>query len=132
MATFNIFNTSEDQEDSESLQPGSLGNIFGKTTSEEVLQPRGSPTLTDYFTDIVFQAPAKAVGSIAKGLLQIPLAGIDLAFDTDTLTKLDKFFSEGFFKIPETKGTLVVVVVVVDELVRDVQTVFPRPFIMDI
>jgi len=103
MATFNIFNSSEEDVDSESLKPGSLGNIFGITTSEEVLQPRGSPTLTDYFTDIVFQAPAKAVGSIAKGLLQIPFAGYDLAFDTDTLTKLDKFFSEGFFKIPETE-----------------------------
>ena len=106
MAGFNIFNLSEEDEESQSVQPGSIGDIFGRTQSNEILQPKGSPTFTDYFKDIVFQAPAKGVGTIAKGLLQIPFAGIDLAFDTDTLSKLDKFFSEGFFKIPETETTV--------------------------
>ena len=106
MAGFNIFNLSEEDEESQNVQPGSIGDIFGRTQSNEILQPKGSPTFTDYFTDIVFQAPAKGIGTIAKGLLQIPFAGIDLAFDTDTLSKLDKFFSEGFFKIPETETTV--------------------------
>jgi len=105
MVKFDLFGSSENEEDSSDFG-SSFGSIFGKTTSEQILEPKGSPTFTDYFKDIVFQAPAKGVGTIAKGLLQIPFAGIDLAFDTDTLTKLDTFFSEGFFKIPETETTL--------------------------
>jgi hypothetical protein len=99
MVKFDLFGSSENEEDSSDFG-SSFGSIFGKTTSEQILEPKGSPTFTDYFKDIVFQAPAKGVGTIAKGLLQIPFAGIDLAFDTDTLSKLDTFFSEGFFKIP--------------------------------
>jgi len=105
MVKFDLFGSSENEEDPSDFG-SSFGSIFGKTTSEQILEPKGSPTFTDYFKDIVFQAPAKGVGTVAKGLLQIPLAGIDLAFDTDTLTKLDTFFSEGFFKIPETETTL--------------------------
>ncbi len=103
MVSLNIFNMSEEDEESQDIQPGSTESIFGRIQSDEVLQPRGSPTLTDYFTDVVFQAPAKGIGTAVKGLLSIPAIAIDFAFDTDTLTKLDKFFSEGFFKIPETQ-----------------------------
>ena len=98
----NIFGLQEDQEDQEQILPTNFSDIFG-SSSEEVLKPRGSATLGDYFTDIVFQAPAKGLGTAVKGLLQIPAFAIDFALDTDTLTKLDKFFSEGFFKIPETE-----------------------------
>ena len=52
MAGFNIFNLSEEDEESQSVQPGSIGDIFGRTQSNEILQPKGSPTFTDYFTDI--------------------------------------------------------------------------------
>jgi hypothetical protein len=106
MAPINTFNQDEEDQESTSLGSlGSLGSIFG-STSEEVLKPRGSATLGDYFTDIVFQAPAKGLGTAVKGLLQIPAFAIDFAFDTDTLSKLDKYFSEGFFKIPETETGL--------------------------
>jgi hypothetical protein len=98
----NIFGLQEDQEDQEQILPTNFSDIFG-SSSEEILKPRGSATLGDYFTDIVFQAPAKGLGTAVKGLLQIPAFAIDFALDTDTLTKLDKFFSEGFFKIPETE-----------------------------
>ena len=98
----NIFGLQEDQEDQEQILPTNFSDIFG-SSSEEVLKPRGSATLGDYFTDIIFQAPAKGLGTAVKGLLQIPAFAIDFALDTDTLTKLDKFFSEGFFKIPETE-----------------------------
>jgi len=102
MAPINIFSLPEDQEDQEQISSTNFSDIFG-SSSEEVLKPRGSATLGDYFTDIVFQAPAKGLGTAVKGLLQIPAFAIDFALDTDTLTKLDKFFSEGFFKIPETE-----------------------------
>jgi hypothetical protein len=39
MATFDIFNLQDNEE--EGLQPGSIGNIFGKDSSDEILQPRG-------------------------------------------------------------------------------------------
>jgi hypothetical protein len=102
MAPINIFSLPEDQENQEQISSTNFSDIFG-SSEEEVLKPRGSATLGDYFTDIVFQAPAKGLGTAVKGLLQIPAFAIDFALDTDTLTKLDKFFSEGFFKIPETE-----------------------------
>ena len=102
MAPINTFNQDEEDQESTSLGSlGSLGSIFG-STSEEVLKPRGSATLGDYFTDIVFQAPAKGLGTAVKGLLQIPAFAIDFAFDTDMFQEL---IDRGF-KIPihETNG----------------------------
>jgi len=60
MATFDIFNLQDNEE--ENLQPGSIGNIFGRDYSDEILQPRGSPTFTDYLSDTFFQGPARGVG----------------------------------------------------------------------
>jgi hypothetical protein len=106
MAAFNIFNSSDEDVDSESLQPGSLGNIFGKDVSEETLDPRGSPTFSDYLYDIIQVAPVKGVRSLVKGVLEIPAGVADFALDTDLVSKLDTFFSEGFAKIPETQTSL--------------------------
>ena len=104
MATFNIFNIKDNEE--EDLQPGSIGNIFGRDSSDEILQPRGSPTFTDYLTDTFIQGPARGVGLAAKAISQFVAAGIDITFDTDTVNGLENFFNEGFFKIPETQTTL--------------------------
>ncbi len=104
MATFNIFNIKDNEE--ENLQPGSIGNIFGRDSSDEILQPRGSPTFTDYLTDTFIQGPARGVGLAAKAISQFVASGIDIVFDTDTVNGLENFFSEGFFKIPETETTL--------------------------
>lgn len=103
MVAFNIFNSSEEDVDSESVQPGSIGNIFGRDISEETLEPKGSPTFSDYLYDIIQTGPVRGVRSFVKGVLQIPASAIDIALDTDTVSKLDKFFSEGFLKIPETQ-----------------------------
>jgi hypothetical protein len=104
MATFDIFNLQDNEE--ENLQPGSIGNIFGRDSSDEILQPRGSPTFTDYLSDTFFQGPARGVGLAAKAISQLVASGIDIVFDTDTVNGLENFFSEGFFKIPETQTTL--------------------------
>ena len=95
----NIFGLQEDQEDQEQILPTNFSDIFG-SSSEEVLKPRGSATLGDYFIDVAFTAPARGLGNVVRGLLSIPAFAADFAFDTDTLTKLDNFFEEGFFKIP--------------------------------
>jgi hypothetical protein len=104
MATFDIFNLQDNEE--ENLQPGSIGNIFGRDSSDEILQPRGSPTFTDYLSDTFIQGPARGVGLAAKAISQLVASGIDIVFDTDTVNGLENFFSEGFFKIPETQTTL--------------------------
>ena len=104
MATFDIFNLQDNEE--EGLQPGNIGNIFGKDSSDEILQPRGSPTFTDYLSDTFFQGPARGVGLAAKAISQLVASGIDIVFDTDTVNGLENFFSEGFFKIPETQTAL--------------------------
>jgi hypothetical protein len=103
MAAFNIFNSSDEDVDSESLQPGSLGNIFGRDISEETLQPKGSPSFSDYLYDIIQTAPVKGVRTATKAILEIPASIADFALDTNLVSKLDTFFSEGFLKIPETQ-----------------------------
>jgi hypothetical protein len=103
MVAFNIFNSSDEDVDSESVQPGSLGNIFGKDISEETLQPKGSPSFSDYLYDIIQVAPVKGVRTATKALLEIPATIADFALDTNLVSKLDTFFSEGFAKIPETQ-----------------------------
>jgi hypothetical protein len=103
MVAFNIFNSSDEDVDSESVQPGSLGNIFGKDISEETLQPKGSPTFSDYLYDIIQVAPVKGFRTATKALLEIPASIADFALDTNLVSKLDTFFSEGFAKIPETQ-----------------------------
>jgi hypothetical protein len=103
MAEFGKFGSFETEEESSF---GSFGSGFGRTESEEVIKPRGSATLGDYFIDVAFTAPARGLGNVVRGLLSIPAFAADFAFDTDTLTKLDNFFEEGFFKIPETETTI--------------------------
>ena len=103
MAEFGKFGSFETDEESSF---GSFGSGFGRTESEEVIKPRGSATLGDYFIDVAFTAPARGLGNVVRGLLSIPAFAADFAFDTDTLTKLDNFFEEGFFKIPETETTI--------------------------
>ena len=66
MAPINIFSLPEDQENQEQISSTNFSDIFG-SSEEEVLKPRGSATLGDYFTDIVFQAPAKGLGTAVKG-----------------------------------------------------------------
>jgi hypothetical protein len=103
MVAFNIFNSSEEDVDSESVQPGSIGNIFGRDISEETLEPKGSPSFSDYLYDIIQVAPVRGVRTATKALLEIPASIADFALDTNLVSKLDKFFSEGFLKIPETQ-----------------------------
>jgi len=103
MVAFNIFNSSDEDVDSESVQPGSLGNIFGRDISEETLQPKGSPSFSDYLYDIIQTAPVKGVRTATKAILEIPASIADFALDTNLVSKLDTFFSEGFLKIPETQ-----------------------------
>ena len=103
MVAFNIFNSSEEDVDSESVQPGSIGNIFGRDISEETLEPKGSPSFSDYLYDIIQVAPVRGVRTATKALLEIPASIADFALDTNLVSKLDKFFSEGFAKIPETQ-----------------------------
>ena len=96
-----IFNVLNEDDESQDLQSGSIKSIFGRIGSEETLEPKGSPTFTDYFADIVFQAPAKGVGTAVKGIAQLVAAGVDVGFGTDW--GVEDFFKEGFFKIPETQ-----------------------------
>jgi len=103
MVAFNIFNSSEENVDSESVQPGSIGNIFGRDISEETLEPKGSPSFSDYLYDIIQVAPVRGVRTATKAILEIPASIADFALDTNLVSKLDKFFSEGFLKIPETQ-----------------------------
>ena len=103
MVAFNIFNSSEEDVDSESVQPGSIGNIFGRDISEETLEPKGSPSFSDYLYDIIQVAPVRGVRTATKAILEIPASIADFALDTNLVSKLDKFFSEGFLKIPETQ-----------------------------
>ena len=103
MVAFNIFNSSEDDVDSESVQPGSIGNIFGRDISEETLEPKGSPSFSDYLYDIIQTGPVKGTRTALKAFLEIPATVADIALDTNLVSKLDKFFSEGFLKIPETQ-----------------------------
>jgi hypothetical protein len=103
MVAFNIFNSSEEDVDSESVQPGSIGNIFGRDISEETLEPKGSFTFSDYLYDIIQVAPVKAVRTATKAILEIPASIADFALDTNLVSKLDTFFKEGFLKIPETQ-----------------------------
>jgi hypothetical protein len=94
---------SDEDEESQDIGFGSVGSIFGKDISQEVLEPKGSPGFSDYLYDIIQTGPVRGTRSLLKGLLEIPAFAADYALDTDLLTKLDKFFSEGFLKIPETK-----------------------------
>jgi hypothetical protein len=103
MVAFNIFNSSEEDVDSESVQPGSIGNIFGRDISEETLEPKGSPSFSDYLYDIIQVAPVRGVRTATKALLEIPASIADFALDTNLVSKLDTFFKEGFLKIPETQ-----------------------------
>ena len=103
MAEFGKFGSFETDEESSF---GSFGSAFGRNESDEVVKPRGSATLGDYFIDVALTAPARGLGNVVRGLLSIPAFAADFAFDTDTLTKLDNFFEEGFFKIPETQTTI--------------------------
>ena len=109
MVKFDLFNTANNEEepsDFGSSFGSSFGSVFGRQESDEIIKPRGSPTLGDYFLDVAFTAPARGVGNVVRGLLSIPAFAADFAFDTDTLSKLDNFFEEGFFKIPETETTI--------------------------
>jgi hypothetical protein len=103
MAEFGKFGSFETDEESSF---GSFGSAFGRNESDEVVKPRGSATLGDYFIDVAFTAPARGLFNVVRGLLSITDFAADFAFDTDTLTKLDGFFEEGFFKIPETETTI--------------------------
>jgi hypothetical protein len=102
MAKFDLFSTSENEES----EPFQFSNIFGNSDSVETLEPKGEPTFGDYFKDVVWTGPAKGLGNAVRGLLSIPAFVVDFGFDTDTLTKLDNLFNDGFLKIPETKTTL--------------------------
>jgi len=115
MAKFGSFNSDDVEDKSSPFGSGftsssdagtdsnsDLDSIFGRDRPEGI-KPKGSPTITDYLVDVMYQAPAKGLATGVKGLLSIPAFAIDYAFDTDVLTKLDEFFSEGFFKIPETQ-----------------------------
>jgi len=75
-----------------------------KSTKEEVVQPRGQATITDYASDILWNAPAKGISLLARGLLEFGAIPVDYAFNTDFLSKIENVFtSDGFFKTPETK-----------------------------
>lgn len=100
LSKFGLFETSDD------LSSERFGSFFEKGESDEIIKPRGSKTLSDYFIDVALTAPARGLGNVVRGLLSIPAFAVDFAFDTDTLTKLDSFFEEGFFKIPETETTI--------------------------
>jgi len=102
MAEFGKFGLFESDESSF----GGFESALGREESDEIIKPRGSATLGDYFIDVAFTAPAKGIGNVVRGLLSIPAFAADFAFDTDTLSKLDNFFTEGFFKIPETETTI--------------------------
>ena len=109
MVKFDLFNTADNEEETSDFGSSfgsGFGSIFGRQESDEIIKPRGSPTLGDYFLDVAFTAPARGVGNVVRGLLSIPAFAADFAFDTDTLSKLDNFFEEGFFKIPETETTI--------------------------
>ena len=55
MAEFGKFGSFETDEESSF---GSFGSAFGRNESDEVVKPRGSATLGDYFIDVALTAPA--------------------------------------------------------------------------
>ena len=105
MADSNVFSSILGNEE----EPDILGSssVFGKLQSdEEELTPKGSLTFGDYLYDIIQAGPVKGTRTALKALLEIPAGISDTALDTNLVSKLDKFFSEGFFKIPETETTV--------------------------
>ena len=95
MVKFDLFNTADNEEETSDFGSSfgsSFGSVFGRQESGEIIKPRGSPTLGDYFVDVALTAPARGLGNVVRGLLSIPAFAADFAFDTDTLSKLDSFF----------------------------------------
>ena len=57
-------------------------NFFYTEQQEDVVSPRGQPTISDYMADI-WRAPVKGVGMAIQGLLQLGAIPIDYAADTN-------------------------------------------------
>ena len=103
MADSNIFSIVGGEEESESLSPNILGRL---QSDEEELTPKGSLTFGDYLYDIIQTAPVKGTRTALKAILELPASAADYVLDTNFVSKLDNFFSEGFLKIPETQTTI--------------------------
>ena len=68
-------------------------NFFDTEQQEDVVSPRGQPTISDYMADI-WRAPVKGVGMAIQGLLQLGAIPIDYAADTNLTSKLEDLFEK--------------------------------------
>ena len=86
----------------------SLAQLAGQkptTSSEEtpVEEPRGEASFTDYIKDILWNGPARGVGTAVKGIGKFIADPIDYAFNTNLSSYIDELYKQNFFKLPETK-----------------------------
>ena len=64
MVKFDLFNTADNEEETSDFGSSfgsSFGSVFGRQESGEIIKPRGSPTLGDYFIDVAFTVAAVVV-----------------------------------------------------------------------
>jgi hypothetical protein len=76
--------------------------------SEEEITPvtGGDVGIGEYIADVLITGPAKGLSNAVRGLLELGALPIDYIANTNLLKGIDKIFSEGFLKSPETKTSL--------------------------
>ena len=77
-------------------------DFFDAQRNQDLVSPRGQPTISDYIADL-WRAPVKGVGMAVQGLLQLGAIPIDYASDTNLTSKLEELFQK---YTPDTKTGL--------------------------
>ena len=77
-------------------------DFFDQQQNQDLVSPRGQPTLSDYMADL-WRAPVKGASMAIQGLLQLGAIPIDYAADTNLTSKLEEVFQR---YSPDTKTGL--------------------------